>query len=126
MLGLPKTSRCLDWLLPSTGDGAADASPADPAARGIDIKMGSDPTLKAPLQGADQLTPAANDSQGCRVWQEESPQTGSEECADPAVSTKTPADSKSKQFRCDLCTAVFTRLGNYTRHRKIHTLNLKV
>lgn len=33
--------------------------------------------------------------------------------------------SSTKQIKCDLCSAVFTRHGNYKRHRKIHTLNLK-
>ena len=36
------------------------------------------------------------------------------------------ASDKKKQYKCDLCTAVFTRPGNFTRHRKIHNLSLKV
>ena len=90
--------------------------------------MESDSAKPRPLlQGARQQTAAESAGQGRRAWQDELPQAGSEENVCLAVSTKTSLpDSKSKQFRCDLCTAVFTRLGNYTRHRKIHTLNLKV
>ncbi|KAK3581834.1 hypothetical protein CHS0354_007237 [Potamilus streckersoni] len=28
----------------------------------------------------------------------------------------------NKKFRCDLCTATFSRLGNFTRHRMIHSI----
>lgn len=33
--------------------------------------------------------------------------------------------SKEKPFLCDLCSATFTRLGNFTRHRMIHTIHMK-
>ncbi|KAK7111024.1 hypothetical protein V1264_014807 [Littorina saxatilis] len=39
---------------------------------------------------------------------------------------KTSATAKGKKsIQCDLCTAVFTRRGNFLRHRKVHTVNLK-
>jgi hypothetical protein len=34
--------------------------------------------------------------------------------------------SETKEIKCDLCSATFTRHGNFKRHRKIHTVNLKV
>ena len=34
--------------------------------------------------------------------------------------------NEEKPFQCDLCSATFSRLGNYTRHRMIHTIHIKV
>lgn len=31
-----------------------------------------------------------------------------------------------RPFKCELCSSTFTRLGNYTRHKKIHSLPTKV
>lgn len=31
-----------------------------------------------------------------------------------------------RPFKCELCNSTFTRLGNYTRHKKIHSLSSKV
>ncbi|KAI8774582.1 zinc finger protein 616 isoform X1 [Biomphalaria glabrata] len=36
---------------------------------------------------------------------------------------KNQAKSLTKVYQCDLCIAKFTRLGNFTRHRKIHNLH---
>ncbi len=35
-------------------------------------------------------------------------------------------EDDSKPIKCDLCSSSFSRLGNYTRHRMIHTVNSKV
>ena len=86
-----------------------------------------DAEARTSLQVAHQQ---ATSGQGCQAWREGSPRAGSVEgvCDLVALPTKKlpPSKSKSKRYRCDLCTGVFTRLGNYTRHRKIHTLNVKV
>lgn len=34
--------------------------------------------------------------------------------------------SSERPFKCELCSSTFTRLGNYTRHKKIHSLPTKV
>ena len=34
--------------------------------------------------------------------------------------------NSKKKFKCDLCNATFTRMGNFTRHRKIHNLQSEV
>lgn len=36
------------------------------------------------------------------------------------------SDSSDRPFKCELCNSTFTRLGNYTRHKKIHSLPTKV
>ncbi|XP_064600444.1 zinc finger protein 236-like [Liolophura sinensis] len=36
-----------------------------------------------------------------------------------------PAKKPPHIFRCDLCSATFNRLGNYSRHRMIHTVHVK-
>ncbi|XP_076461525.1 uncharacterized protein LOC143294020 [Babylonia areolata] len=51
--------------------------------------------------------------------------TDSEGASPPVTVEPVLKTARDKQYKCDLCTAVFSRLGNYTRHRKIHTLNLK-
>lgn len=37
-----------------------------------------------------------------------------------------PAKKPPHIFQCDLCSATFNRLGNYSRHRMIHTVHVKV
>ena len=39
---------------------------------------------------------------------------------------KSETRKATQPVKCDLCTSVFSNQGNYKRHRKIHTLNLKV
>ena len=39
---------------------------------------------------------------------------------------KSETPKATQPVKCDLCTSVFSNQGNYKRHRKIHTLNLKV
>ena len=36
------------------------------------------------------------------------------------------SDSSDRPFKCEICNSTFTRLGNYTRHKKIHSLPTKV
>lgn len=49
---------------------------------------------------------------------------------DQAFLTKQELNKHTKQhkrlLKCDLCTATFTVMGNYTRHRKIHNLHPEV
>ncbi|KAL8613326.1 hypothetical protein ACOMHN_052566 [Nucella lapillus] len=54
-----------------------------------------------------------------------SPPTGTESGSPPVLVAPSMKTARDKCYKCDLCTAVFSRMGNYTRHRKIHTLNLK-
>ncbi|KAH9362935.1 hypothetical protein HPB48_014283 [Haemaphysalis longicornis] len=46
----------------------------------------------------------------------------------PGSLKKTPesAPKNSRPFQCEMCSATFNRLGNYTRHQKIHTVRTKV
>lgn len=41
-------------------------------------------------------------------------------------STTSIGNDQDRPFKCDLCNATFTRLGNFTRHKKIHSLPSKV
>lgn len=45
----------------------------------------------------------------------------------PGSLRKTPesAPKNSRPFQCEMCSATFNRLGNYTRHQKIHTVRTK-
>lgn len=36
------------------------------------------------------------------------------------------SSESDRPFKCELCNSTFTRLGNYTRHKKIHSLPTKV
>ncbi|XP_064483776.1 zinc finger protein Gfi-1b-like isoform X2 [Ornithodoros turicata] len=38
---------------------------------------------------------------------------------------KSDTPKASRPFRCEMCSATFNRLGNYTRHQKIHTVRTK-
>ena len=46
--------------------------------------------------------------------------------ASTTSSTTSVANDQDRPFKCDLCNATFTRLGNFTRHKKIHSLPSKV
>ncbi|XP_070387243.1 uncharacterized protein [Dermacentor albipictus] len=45
----------------------------------------------------------------------------------PGSLKKTPESppKNSRPFQCEMCSATFNRLGNYTRHQKIHTVRTK-
>ena len=51
--------------------------------------------------------------------------TGSVQSSSAGGATTTTAES-DRPFKCELCSSTFTRLGNYTRHKKIHSLPTKV
>lgn len=40
--------------------------------------------------------------------------------------TQSQNSESDRPFKCELCNSTFTRLGNYTRHKKIHSLPTKV
>lgn len=42
------------------------------------------------------------------------------------VTASETAEYKRHSFKCDLCSASFNRLGNYTRHRMVHAIDAKV
>ena len=43
-----------------------------------------------------------------------------------AATTTSSTTDTDRPFKCELCNSTFTRLGNYTRHKKIHSLPSKV
>lgn len=49
----------------------------------------------------------------------------SSSCPATPVVTEIVQASSEKPFRCELCNATFNRLGNYTRHKKIHMVPSK-
>lgn len=50
---------------------------------------------------------------------------GGQSSASTTSSTTSIANDQDRPFKCDLCNATFTRLGNFTRHKKIHSLPSK-
>lgn len=54
---------------------------------------------------------------------------GNNNSQDSSSTTSESGSSSShgdRPFKCELCNSTFTRLGNYTRHKKIHSLPTKV